>query len=68
MAQQTYVQKYYKKTGMSATIYKENKLGKHVWVYFACLNIVLMMVFVFIFLVYWWIINNKLMLISLNNQ
>lgn len=37
---QTYVQKYYKKTGMSATIYKENKLGKHIWPYFltVCFN------------------------------
>lgn len=33
VSQQSYIQKYYKKPGMSATIYKENKIGKqHVWV------------------------------------
>lgn len=26
--QQNYIQKYYKKPGMSATIYKENKIGR----------------------------------------
>lgn len=28
VSQQSYIQKYYKKPGMSATIYKENKIGR----------------------------------------
>ena len=27
-----YVQKYYRKNGVNAAVYKENKLGRHVWI------------------------------------
>jgi len=30
LAQPSYIQKYYRKPGMSTTAYKENKIGRHI--------------------------------------
>ena len=31
LSSNNYVQKYYRKSGINGTVYKENKLGRHVW-------------------------------------